>query len=662
MRSCREGRSRSQDGFAVRDQDKTKDQLVEELTELRRCLDALVNNLPEGFFVVDGPDARIRLASRDAHQMFGVSRGELEGIEGDEHFRYYQAFHPNGDPARLEELPLARAVFSGEVVRSEEWLLQVRDGERFPILCHAGPVRDQQGNITGGVISWQNLADRKRAEEALRKAHDELEQRVDERAAALNRANEELAIFRKFADASGQGFSMADLDGRLMYLNPALCRMLGDVRPEDYVGRHLSVCYSDEANRRGREEIEPALKQNGYWEGELPILSRQGKSIPTWQHSFTIRDDQGNPLRLAVVITDITERKAAEEALAASEERFRAAFEEAPVGMVIGGADGLIIKVNRAICEMTGFRPEDMLGHHGSEFSHPEDTSTVASLVGKLHSGEVPSITTQVRHLKKNGGAFWTEMTAAGIRGPGGSVPFGLAIVKDITERKRAQEALEQERQTLWRMLQASDHERQIISYDIHDGLAQYLAGAGMQFQAYDALRESQPDEAKRAYQTAVELVRQAHFEARRLISEVRPPVIDEIGLETAMSHLVHEQRRHGGPKIEFHSAVQFDRLPQILENALYRIVQEALTNACMHSKSNKVTVAMAQEEQEVRLKVQDWGIGFDPESVASGHFGLEGIRQRVRLLGGRLTLESTPGSGTLVQVVVPILERQADR
>ena len=156
-----------------------------------------------------------------------------------------------------------------------------------------------------------------------------------------------------------------------------------------------------------------------------------------------------------------------------------------------------------------------------------------------------------------------------------------------------------------------------------------------------------------------MELVRQAHAESRRLISEVRPPVIDEIGLETAISHLVHEQRRHGGPKIEFDSDVQFGRLPSILENAIYRIAQEALTNACKHSKSKKVTVTMTQEGQDVRLEVQDWGIGFDPESVEKGHFGLEGIRQRVRLLGGRLTIESKPGSGTLVQVVVPIVERQ---
>ena len=97
------------------------------------------------------------------------------------------------------------------------------------------------------------------------------------------------------------------------------------------------------------------------------------------------------------------------------------------------------------------------------------------------------------------------------------------------------------------------------------------------------------------------------------------------------------------------------------MENAIYRIAQEALTNACKHSKSEKVTVSMTQEGQDVRLEVRDWGIGFDQKAIGKGHFGVESIRQRVRLLDGRLTIESTPGSGTLVQVVVPILEKQIE-
>ena len=289
---------------------------------------------------------------------------------------------------------------------------------------------------------------------------------------------------------------------------------------------------------------------------------------------------------------------------------------------------------------------------------HPDEREWILKFLEDFLAGTSPTVTVEYRLRHKDGSYRWIVAHGLVLRDEQGKAYRFVGSHGDITDRKRAEEALAKERQSLWKMLQASDHERQIISYEIHDGLAQYLAAAGMQFQAYKFLRENMPIEAKKAYDTAVELVRQAHAESRRLINEVRPPVIDEIGLETAISHLVHEQRKHGGPKIECHSDVQFGKLPPIFENALYRVTQEALTNACKHSKSRKVLVTLTQEGPDVRLEVRDWGIGFDAEAVTEGHFGLEGIRQRVRLLGGRLTIESKPGSGTLVQAVVPIMEK----
>jgi signal transduction histidine kinase len=124
------------------------------------------------------------------------------------------------------------------------------------------------------------------------------------------------------------------------------------------------------------------------------------------------------------------------------------------------------------------------------------------------------------------------------------------------------------------------------------------------------------------------------------------------------VAHLVHEESRQKGPKIEFQSRVDFDRLAPILENAIYRIIQEALTNARIHSKSQKVRVGLLQKNDHVRIVIRDWGIGFTPNDVKENCYGLEGIRERARLLGGRCGIRTGPGKGTRIRVELPLVER----
>ncbi|MGA2035012.1 MAG: sensor histidine kinase [Thermoguttaceae bacterium] len=230
------------------------------------------------------------------------------------------------------------------------------------------------------------------------------------------------------------------------------------------------------------------------------------------------------------------------------------------------------------------------------------------------------------------------------------------ALQREVQQRRKAEESWLREYRTLRHLLEASDHERQLIAYEIHDGLAQYLAGGLMQFEVYDHLKETDRQEAARAYHAAITMMRQAHAEARRLISGVRPPILDEEGIVAALAQLVHEQRQQKGPKIELRSSVRFQRLVPILENSIYRIVQEGLTNACKHSNSAKVDVALVQQGDRLEIEIRDWGQGFDPRQPKEGCFGLEGIRQRVRLLGGQVSIESTMGEGTRIAVDLPLV------
>jgi two-component system sensor histidine kinase DegS len=153
-------------------------------------------------------------------------------------------------------------------------------------------------------------------------------------------------------------------------------------------------------------------------------------------------------------------------------------------------------------------------------------------------------------------------------------------------------------------------------------------------------------------------MLRQGHIEARRLIAGVRPPILDEEGIVAAVGHLVHEHIRLKGPNIEYRSRVDFDRLDPTLENAIYRIAQEALTNACKHSKSERILVSLLQQEDRLRIEIRDWGVGFDPNAVPKSHFGLEGIRQRARLLGGKCSIQSKVGKGARILVKLPVVPR----
>lgn len=230
-------------------------------------------------------------------------------------------------------------------------------------------------------------------------------------------------------------------------------------------------------------------------------------------------------------------------------------------------------------------------------------------------------------------------------------------LEREMAERKRAEIALKREEELLRELLSMQDRERQVLAYEIHDGLAQHLTGALLQMQGFRHLVTKDPVEAWSAFDAGLRCLSQAAAESRRLIGGLRPPILDKSGVTAAIENLVLEARQPGGPKIEFASDIRPRRLEPTLEDTLFRIVQECLTNACRHSKSPRVLVRLAERGDRVRVEVRDWGIGFDPDAVRGVHFGLEGIRQRARLLSGETAIRSAPGKGTWIVVDLPLVE-----
>jgi two-component system NarL family sensor kinase len=197
--------------------------------------------------------------------------------------------------------------------------------------------------------------------------------------------------------------------------------------------------------------------------------------------------------------------------------------------------------------------------------------------------------------------------------------------------------------------------ERNRLAREIHDTLAQGLTAAALQLETADALMEMEPGRARTAVRRALELTRAGLEEARRSVMDLRAAPLEDSTLPEALRRLAEEAGERGGLRVELRATGEHRPLPVRVETGIYRICQEALANVVRHAGARKVSIELTAEPGSVRLVVEDDGAGFDPGRIPEGRFGLVGLNERVRLLGGELNLESTPGTGTRVEVALPL-------
>jgi PAS domain S-box-containing protein len=226
----------------------------------------------------------------------------------------------------------------------------------------------------------------------------------------------------------------------------------------------------------------------------------------------------------------------------------------------------------------------------------------------------------------------------------------GMAI--DVTQHERAEKKLRAGQRLMEQMLHSHERDRRLIAYEIHDGLVQDATAAQMELETL--LQSQLPLSVRDQIQRVANLLCKSVSQARELINGLRPPVLDELGVVSAIEYLL-ESKQGERPSVQFTAQVQFDRLQPLLEATVYRIVQEAITNVKRHSRSDRSEIRLTQVGDRLHIEIEDWGIGFDPASVAKDRFGLQGIRERARLLRGRAVISSAPGKGTRIFVDLPV-------
>jgi signal transduction histidine kinase len=229
----------------------------------------------------------------------------------------------------------------------------------------------------------------------------------------------------------------------------------------------------------------------------------------------------------------------------------------------------------------------------------------------------------------------------------------------ELTEREN------QLRRLVGKLITAQEEERRRVAYDVHDGLAQTAAAAHQRLQVFARHNPPRSASGQEDLDEALELVREVVGEARQVMHDLRPTVLDDFGLAAAV-RLQVQTLRSEGLEVGLEEALGDERLPPELETTLFRVAQEALTNVRKHARAAAVHVVLDRSGKAVRLMVRDEGRGFRPDEATKSNgpgerVGLSGMRERLSLLGGRFELQSEPGSGTTVKAEVDLPTRRED-
>ncbi len=358
---------------------------------------------------------------------------------------------------------------------------------------------------------------------------------------------------------------------------------------------------------------------------------------------------------------EIRERKRAVSALEERNRLLQSILSSIADGVCVCDNDGRFIVFNPAAERILGRgviadRPAAWSEHYGLYLSDGETPipEHQLPLVRALRGEEVIEEEVYVLHDALTA-PVWLSVNARPVRDTEGCITGAVAAFRDFTEAKQSREALRAERRFLEYALAVHERDRQLIAYELHDGLVQEISASLMYLESLVLRLPPLDAKSQEDFATIARMLRDAMKEARLVISGLRPPILDEQGVVAAIEYLVHEQMSFGGPPIEFEHDVSWERLDSLLESMLFRIVQEALTNLRNHSQSRLGKVSLHEIEGRIRLVVSDDGIGFLPPSVAENRFGLQGIRKRVALLRGRVEIESAPGQGTRLTIELPI-------
>ncbi len=536
------------------------------------------------------------------------------------------------------------------------------------------------------LMNSKSMDERRLIEEELLGAYDELEQRVKERTAELEIANEQLKFEiedRKAAEValrvSKERFDLAvrgSKDGLWdwhittykVYSSPRLRELLG------YQDSEFSESFDSWASgihpkdhERVMKALSDHLEKGKVYDVEYLYRNRSGEY--RWQHARgqAIYDKEGKAVRMVGFISDITERKKGEEALRGSEEKYRLLANNLPSIVYRGFKDWAVEFVDDKIELLTGYNKEEFNSKKikWSDLILKKDLVTARqSFLNALKTDR--AYVREYRIRTKSGDIHWIQDRGQIICNQDGEIEYVSGVFFDINESKRTQEALLKSQKELRilssQLLSAEETERKRIARELHDGIGQALSA--IKFSVENALEEickKAPTANIESLASVIPLTQKTIDEVRRIVKDLRPSILDDLGILATIAWFCREfQSIFSTVRIEKEITVKENEIPVSLKTIIYRIMQEALNNTAKHSQADRVRLSLKKFDGNIELVIADNGQGFNFEQDiyvknSMRGFGLASMKERAELSGGQFTIESVTGAGTSIRVLWPV-------
>ncbi len=531
-----------------------------------------------------------------------------------------------------------------EKVERFETVRLTRDGRKIFIAQTICPFVDATGKKVGVSIIDRDITEAVYAEQALRESE---------------------ARFKGLFEHMSSGvmvFEMSDQEDKFILkdINQSV-EENENIPREEFINKEIS-------------DIFPGRRVNGLeenvrnvWETEEPvqcmITVEEGDKPVSCRDSYIYKLPSGEVI---VIYDDVTESKLAEEALRKSEGRFRTLVTTAPDGIVLTDPHGNIIELNEAFANILGYDRDELLGHKMPDFLPADKEMEESTELSEFLKKESGIRNTEFTAITKRGKKVPVELSLELSKDSYGNVINLIAVIRDITERKKFENELKKSRELMRNraihLESAREEERKRIAFEIHDELGYLLTALKLDSSWLSQKIETKEPNLVERFDRMEELIETTIKKVRTISTKLRPSILDHFGISAAIEWQANEFQRRTGIRCILSTDVKELKLQDDHATAIFRIFQETLTNVTRHAKASRVDVDLHLNNGSLNLVVRDNGVGIPKEKLSSSTtFGLLGMSERANFMGGTVNIDSKQNKGTRIFLTVPVKEEIKD-